>query len=159
MNISFIINFKLNSPSSDENRTAILGIPDLTAQIFDKESFLLFCCGKISKCYNECLFYKRVQVMAPFLERPIRIKYMISLPNGKAILLDASINELSLKSKLKKNKDCFDIAKTYNKTKLKIIESVVLINEAVDSLSQLQQEYDIKIMTINQLLNFIQKVI
>jgi len=155
--LDFIVNYRLDAPRSSNIRVAKLLIPTADAEGYgNKDEFLLYFCGKVAELYNLCRFYKDPQVMAPFLERPLRIKYMIVLPKNTCILLDAALKDSELRRKAKELKYCFDIAKEQNKTGLDIKHSILLTTGIELSLAvELEKEHGIKVMTVMDAIKFL----
>ena len=155
--LDFIVNYRLDAPKSSNIRAAKLPIPTADVRDYEnKDEYLLYFCGKVAELCNLCLFYKDPQVMAPFLERPIRIKYMIVLPKNVSILLDAALKDSELRRKAKELKYYFDIAKEQNKTDLDIKHSILLTKRTELSLVvELEKEYGIKIMTLKDAIRFV----
>lgn len=160
MKLGFVINYRLDSPLNPNTRVAELIIPTpKVADHPDKDEYLLYFCGKIAKLCHTCRFYKNAQVMTPFLERPIRIKYMVALPNDVCILLDASLKTTQIRRKAKESKDYFEMAREHNKSHFLIKHSILLIAEIEANIvarTQLEKEYGIKMMTLDEAASFIE---
>jgi hypothetical protein len=160
MKLDFLINYRLDSPSNPNVRQATLQVP--TTKLIENESkddYLVYFCGEIANRCQFCRFYKNIQVMAPFLERPLRLKYMIVLPNNASILLEASLGDTETRKKAKELKDYFEIAKEYNKSDFKI-EYPILLAKTVDSdTGSLEREYGIKIMALNDAVDFVLRMV
>lgn len=159
MKLNFIVNYRLDSPADSNVRIVKLLIPDSISGHIDKDEYLLYYCGKITGLCRECHFYKRVQVMAPFLERPIRIKYMLSLPNNECILLDASTERSELRRKAKELADYFDIARKQNKSHFIIKHSILLMPYIETNIAELEDEYGIRIVTLNEAIKFVNGIV
>lgn len=159
MKLDFVVNFRLDSPMNSNVRIAKLLIPSSISGQMNKDEYLLYCCGKIASVCMGCRFYKRIQVMAQFLERPIRIKYMLLLPNNECVLLDASTERSELRRKAKELSDYFDIARKENRSRFSIKHSILLIPNIETNIAELEQEYGIGIMTPNELIRFVNGIV
>jgi len=159
MKLDFIVNYRLDSPADSNVRIVKLLIPSSISGHMNKDKYLLYYCGEIASLCKECHFYKRVQVMAPFLERPIRIKYMLSLPNNECILLDASTERSELRRKAKELADYFDIARKQNKSHFNIKHSILLTPNIETNMADLEHEYRIKIMPLNESIRFVNGIV
>lgn len=159
MKVNFTINYRLDLKDNSNGRQEEFIIPvggDLKQQ--SKDEFLLSFCGEIYLLYNSCVFYKDVQVMAPFLERPARLKYMIRFPNNFCAILDAALKSTDLRKKAKELKDHFDLAVQNNKTKLKINYPVLLtVNDEIAA-EVLEREYNILILSSTNAINFFKQI-
>lgn len=154
--IDFTINFRVDSPSSSNIRHAIMNIPE--GKVEDQENkdiFLLRFCGEIANLCKNCSFYKNVQVMASFLERPIRIKYIVALPDNSCFLLDAALSETEIRKKAREIKDYFEIARENNASNLKMKYAILLTNDISNDTVQISHEYGIRIMTHKNAISFI----
>lgn len=158
MKIDFIVGYKLNGKSGSNGRTAeiCISLPDVSKQA-NKEEFLLQFCGQIAQALKGCIFYKDVQVMAPFSERPIRIKYVIRFPNDSCAVLEALTNPLDLKEKAKELKDHFDTARRNNTTKLKL-EYPVLLTAIKNDYSNVERDYGVMVLESTNAINFFKQI-
>jgi len=160
MKLDFIVNYRLDSPLNSNIRVATLQIPEPEVKRFEsKEEYLLYFCGKIAGLCDICRFYKNIQIMAPFLERPIRIKYLVALPNDNGIILDASLKETELQRKAKELKYCFEIATEQNKSDLNIKYPILLTPNLGTDTTELENNYKIRIMTLNEAIAFIEAIV
>jgi hypothetical protein len=159
MKLTFVINYRLDSPLSSQRHAELL-VPNAKSEDYEnKDKYLLFFCQEVANFCQGCSFYKDVQVMAPFLERPIRIKYMIALPSNTCILLDASLKYTELRKKASELKNYFEIANEQNRSNLNVKYAVLLIPpHIVSCIDELEKEYTIKIMTLKKAINFIKEM-
>lgn len=160
MKIDFTVNFRVDSPLSSNVRHALLDIPEgRTEEQEDKDSYLLRFCGEIARLCKNCSFYKNVQVMASFLERPIRIKYIVALPDNSSFILDASMSETEMRKKAREIKDCYEIARENNASNLKIQYAILLTDDESDDTVRISYEYGIRIMTPKSAISFIMYIL
>lgn len=160
MKLSFTINYRLDSPNDSGSRTAKLMIPSSrTVSLKDKDEFLRTFCGEIAKICHLCFFYKRVQVMAPFLERPIRIKYAIVLPDRVGVFLDASLKPSELRRKAKELHNSSYIATKHNKSDLIFKHSILLTVKKTSDADYLENEYKVRVMTFEEAIDFFRELI
>jgi hypothetical protein len=92
--------------------------------------------------------------MAPFLERPIRIKYMVALPDQSCSLLDVALSDVEIWKKAREIKDSFDVAREHNASDFKIKYAILLTNTESNETIQISHEYGIRIMTPKNAISF-----
>jgi hypothetical protein len=156
MELDFIINYRLDLPTSPNARHARIVITDKDPRICkDKEEYLLCFCSRLASVSKRIQFYKNVQIMAAFMERPIRVKYLALLPNRVGIFLDTNMKDSELNKKAKELKDNLDIARQENKSGFILKESILLARTSRICVSELEKEYGIRIMTSDEAVEYI----
>ncbi len=147
MKVPFITNYRLDLPNNPITKKIELTIPE-DLRPLTKEELILQLCGRTYSMFSQCTFYKDAQVMAPFLERPFRLKYVIKFPNCSAAVLDAVVQTTELTKKAKDLKDRFDLAVQNNKSEMKIKYQVLVIINRPPTAELIEKEYDVLILSI-----------
>ncbi len=158
MKVVFITNYRLDLAVNRNGRQVELTIPE-GEQLQTKDQFLLQFCGQIHLLWDSCIFYKEAHVMAPFLERPVRLKYMIKFPNNSCVVLDAVLQSTELREKAKELKDHFDLATENNKTEMKIDYPVLLTLNYQIGVKMLEKEYNILILSTANAIKLFKQII
>ena len=157
--MKIIINYRLDLASNNTLKFVDVETPKSIEKCRNKDEFLLFFCGKIYKICKDCQIYKNVQIMAPYLERPVRIKYMIVLPSDEGLILDASLKIQEIRKKTKELSDYFELAIEQNKSDINIVYAILLtkINPKRELAYELENEYRVKIMTLDDAIKFVKR--
>jgi len=158
MKLWFIINYRLDLSNNQSKRMEIISVPTYINICMKKDDYLLYFCGKVKDYCNSCNFYKTLQVMEPYSERPARIKYMISLPSNDGIILDIALSRKEFMAKAKVLKDYFEIANQQNKSDLNIKYAILLVEKInIEDLEIIEEEYKIKIFSLENALKFVKE--